>query len=123
MKDNRNTFPKLETGMVVRVRGESSHRLGPYLVVGNKFMSTTGYCEVDTHENDGTYADDFLFDIVTVYDGKGVYSLNLEKYLEKFTPIWEFKEQCPTQAKIAELEETIKKSSQQIQQLKEEINV
>lgn len=122
MKDNRNTFPKLETGMVVCVRGGGTRNLGPYLVVGDKLMSSTGYCEVDMHDGDGTYPDDPLFDVTAVYSGDGVYSLTLKNHLEKLTPIWKLKEQCPTQAKISELEETIKKASQQIQQLKEEMN-
>lgn len=123
MKDNRNTFPKLETGMVVRVIGESDLGLGPYLVVGNKFLSQRGWCSVGTHEADGTYVEESLFDIVAVFDSKGINSLDIGRHLEKLTPIWELKEQCPTQAKIVELEETIKKASQQIQQLKEEMNV
>lgn len=122
MKDNRNIFPKLETGMVVRVRGEYGCSLGPYLVVGSKMLSKTGWNELGLWKEDGTFPLESTFDIV-VYSDKGVGSLNLEKHLEKLTPIWQLKEQCPTQAKIAELEDTIKKASQQIQQLKEEMSV
>lgn len=123
MKDNRNTFPKLETGMVVRVRGELEIGLGPYLVVGNKLMSNTGWNQLSDYSANGTMSLDSEFDIVAVYSEEEVYSLKIGKYTEKLTPIWQLKEQCPTQAKIAELEETIKKASQQIQQLKEEMNV
>lgn len=122
--NNRNTFPKLETGMVVCVKGRVSTTFGPYLVVGDKLMSADGWCELEsfTCRGENTISSP-TFDITAVYGGEGVYSLNLEEYLEELNPIWEFKEQCPTQAKIAELEETIKKASQQIQQLKEEMNV
>lgn len=123
--NNRNTFPKLETGMVVRVMGGSSQPLGPYLVVGDRVLAAAGWEPLRNWKKDGAYEDESwpMLDIVAVYGGEEVYSLKLERCTEELTPIWELKEQCPTQAKIAELEETIKKASQQIQQLKEEMNV
>lgn len=123
MKDNRNTFPKLETGMVVTVKLEDGFGSGSYLVVGDKLLSDNSWNRLSDYLADGTALLSNHFDIIAVYSGCEVRSLNLEKYLEKLTPIWELKDQCPTQAKIAELEETIKKASQQIQQLKEEMNV
>lgn len=121
--NNRNTFPKLETGMVVRVKGEFDIAAGPYLVVGNKLMSNKGWDPLSDYLPDGTMPIDSDFDVICVYSANGVFSLDFHEYLEDIEVIWKLEEQCPTQAKIAELEEIIKKASQQIQQLKEEINV
>lgn len=123
MKDNRNTFPKLETGMVVCVRGQIEHELGPYLVVGERLLAKSGWIRLDSLEQNGTYAEDHDFDVMCVYNASGVFSLDFNEYLSDIKVIWQLEQQCPKQTKIAELEETIKKASQQIQQLKEELNV
>lgn len=123
MKDNRNTFPKLETGMVVCVKGQIEFGLGPYLVVGERALAKSGWIRLDSLEQNGTYTQDPDFDVICVYSLNVVFSLDFDEYLPDSELIWKLKEQCPTQAKIAELEETIKKASQQIQQLKGEINV
>lgn len=123
MKDNRSTFPKLETGMVVAVKLEEGFSSGPYLVVGDKLLNDSGWNKLSDYLTDGTMPTAPEFDIVAVYSEEDMLSLNLAKNMARVAPIWKLKEQCPTQAKIAELEETIKKASQQIQQLKEELNV
>ena len=110
-----NAFPVLKEGMIVATRER-----GSYLVCGDKLLQPNGYNRVSEYLADGK--SDYLpvYDIVKVWSGVSLWSLDFDYYTKNRSDEIIWQEQKNAKA-IAEIEEQVADLQEQINTLQEKL--
>ena len=110
-----NVFPVLKDGMVIETRCR-----GFYLVCGDKLLQPNGYNRVSEYLADGKSNDFPEYDIVKVWSGVSLWSLNFDYYTKNRSDEIIWQEQKNAKA-IAEIEDQVADLQEQLNTLQEKL--